>query len=237
MGRPGRQKRFTVTLRSLLFGVLLIPINVYWVTLVEVKYYSMDGSCLPLFIEPVFILFVVTCLNFILKWLTPRSALNQAELLIIYIMLVVSMTFAGHDTFQNLFGQISHAFWFATPENEWEQLFFRYIPAWLTVADKPVLEGDYNGDSSVYNERNFLPWVEPLLLWGAFFIALVIMMLCLNTLIRRRWTEHEKLAYPIIQLPLGMTERGGSALFRSKIMWIGFGLAAIIDIINGLNVL
>jgi len=237
MGRPGKQKRFTVTLRSLLLGVLLIPINVYWVTLVEVKYYSMDGSCLPLFIEPVFILFVVTCLNFILKWLSPRSALNQTELLIIYIMLVVSMTFAGHDTFQNLFGQISHAFWFATPENEWEQLFFRYIPSWLTVADKSVLEGYYNGDSSIYNARNFMPWIEPLLLWGAFFIALVIMMLCLNTLIRRRWTEQEKLAYPIIQLPLGMTEKGGSALFRNKLMWIGFGLAVLIDIVNGLNVL
>ncbi|MFC1718971.1 DUF6785 family protein [Candidatus Poribacteria bacterium] len=72
---------FKVTLRSLLLGVLLIPVNVYWVTLAEVKYYSLDGSCLPLFIEPVFMLFVVTCLNFVLKWFTLRSALNQAELL------------------------------------------------------------------------------------------------------------------------------------------------------------
>ena len=231
------REQFRVTLRSLLLGVLLIPINVYWVTLVEVKYYSLDGSCLPLFVEPVFILFVVTCFNFVLRRFAPRSVLNQAELLIIYIMLVVSMTFAGHDTFQNLFGQISHAFWFATPENEWEQLFFRYIPPWLTVEGKLILEGYYRGESSIYAEQNFWPWVRPLLMWGAFFIALVLMMICLNTLIRRRWTEQEKLAYPIIQLPLGMTARGGSALFKSKIMWAGFAVAAIIDIVNGLNTL
>ena len=231
------RRQFSVSLRSVLLGVLLIPINVYWVTVVEVKYYSMDGSCLPLFIEPVFILFVVTSLNFLLKRFAPRSALNQAELLIVYIMLVVSMTFAGHDTFQNLFGQISHAFWFATPENEWEQLFFRYIPSWLTVKDKNVLEGFYRGESTIYMERNFLPWVKPLLLWGAFFVALVMMMLCLNTIIRRRWTEQEKLAYPIIQLPLGMTREGGSALFKNKLMWIGFGIAAAIDIINGIHTL
>ncbi|MBM3242681.1 hypothetical protein FJZ31_41000 [Candidatus Poribacteria bacterium] len=59
--------QFRVTLRSLLIGALLIPITVYWVTIVEVKYYSLDGSCLPLFVEPVFILFVVTCFNFLLK--------------------------------------------------------------------------------------------------------------------------------------------------------------------------
>jgi len=227
--------QFRVTLRSLLIGALLIPITVYWVTIVEVKYYSLDGSCLPLFVEPIFILFVVTCFNFLLKRFIPRSALNQAELLIIYIMQAVSMTLSGHDTFQNLFGQIAHAFWFATPENEWEQLFFRYIPSWLTVTDKPVLEGYYRGESSIYMEKNFWPWVKPLLMWGVFFLSLVFMMLCINTLIRKRWTEQEKLAYPIIQLPLGMSHEGGSTLFQSKIMWAGFGLAAIIDIINGLN--
>lgn len=237
MVRGQSQYQSRVTFRSLLIGILLIPINVYWVTIVETKYYSLDGSCLPLFVEPVFILFIVTCLNLLLKQLSPKSALNQTELLIIYIMLVVSMTFAGHDTFQNLFGQISHAFWFATPENEWEQLFFRYIPSWLTIENRTVLDGFYKGESSIYNVQNLTPWIKPLLIWGAFFIALVLMMLCMNTLIRRRWTEYEKLAYPIIQLPLGMSRDSGSALFKNKVMWAGFGIAAIIDLVNGLNVL
>ncbi|RKY05220.1 hypothetical protein DRP77_01650 [Candidatus Poribacteria bacterium] len=229
------EERFRVSWRSILLGALLIPVNVYWVTVVEVKYYSLDGSCLPLFIEPVFILFLITCFNFLLKRFAPRSAFNQAELLVIYIMLVVSMTFAGHDTFQNLFGQIAHPFWFATPENEWEQLFFRYIPSWLTVKDKSVLEGYYLGESSIYDPKNFYPWIKPLSLWALFFLTLVFMMLCLNTMVRKRWTEQEKLAYPIIQLPLGMTKEGGSALFKNRVMWMGFAVAATITLINGLN--
>jgi len=84
-------------------------------------------------------------------------------------------------------------------------------------------------------EKNFFPWVKPLLMWGIFFLALIFMMLCLNTLVRKRWTEQEKLAYPIIQLPLGMSHEGGSTLFKSRLMWAGFGLAAIIAIVNGLN--
>ena len=228
---------FKATLRSILIGIILIPINSYWVTIVEVKYYSLDGSCLPLFVTPVFILFFVTCVNFLLLRFSPKNALNQAELLIIYIMVVVSMTFAGHDTFQNLFGQISHAIWFATPENEWEQLFFRYVPSWLTVTDKYVLEGYYRGETSLYDMRIIKPWIEPLLFWGAFFISLTLMMFFLNTFVRKRWTEHEKLAYPIIQLPLGMTQGSGVQLFRNKVMWIGFGIAGIIGIINGFNVL
>ena len=231
------QRRFPVTLRALLLGALLIPINVYWVTLVEVKFYSLDGSCLPLFVEPIFILFVVMGLNFLFRRIVPRSALNQAELLTVYIMLAVSMAFAGHDTFQNLFGQISHAFWYATPENEWEQLFFRYIPDWLTVKQKPILEGYYRGESSIYYDQVIKPWIRPLAIWGLFFLVLVFMMLCLNTMIRKRWTEHEKLAYPVIQLPLGMTEKGGMTLFTNRLMWMGFLVAFAIDVINGLHTL
>ena len=74
-------------------------------------------------------------------------------------------------------------------------------------------------------------------LWFTSFLTAVgIVMLCLNVIVRKQWTEHEKLAYPIIQLPLAITEGGGtSTFFRNRILWIGFALAAFIDILNGLN--
>jgi len=232
------QKRLLgVTWRSLLLGCLLIPINCYWVTIIEVKYYALDGSCLPLFIEPVFMLFVVTFLNFFVSRRRPQSALAQGELLTIYIMLVTSMTFAGHDTLQNMFGTIVHPFWFATAENEWADLFFRYIPEWLTVTDKSVLDGFYEGESSIYNLNNLRPWIKPLLIWGAFFSVLTFLLMCMTIIIRKRWTQEEKLAFPIIQLPLRMTNQrdGKLTFFTSRTMWIGFGVAGIIDIINGFH--
>lgn len=232
------QKRLLgITWRSLLLGCLLIPINCYWVTVIEVKYYALDGSCLPLFIEPIFMLFVVTFLNFLLSRSRPKSSLTQGELLTIYIMLVTSMTLAGHDTIQNMFGTIVHPFYFATPENEWADLFFRYIPGWLTITDKAVLEGFYDGKSTIYTAKNFLPWVKPLIIWGIFFLVLSFFLMCMTIAIRKRWTHEEKLAFPIIQLPLGMTHQreGKLLLFTSKTMWIGFSIAAIIDIINGFH--
>mgnify|MGYP003306109862 FL=1 len=77
-------------------------------------------------------------------------------------------------------------------------------------------------------------WIRPLFFWGIFFLVMMFAMLCINTLIRKRWTEQEKLAYPIIQLPLGLSEDAGIKLLRNRIMWIGFGLAVIIGLINGI---
>jgi hypothetical protein len=226
-----------VTWRALLLGILLIPINVYWMTIVEVKYYSLDGSCLPLFIQPIFILFVIVLVNCLLKRYAPHATLTQAELLIIYIMVAISCTFAGHDTIQNMFGSIAHPFWFATPENEWQELFFRYLPNWLTISDSKSLQGFYEGEASFYTEHNFYTWAKPLAFWGLFFLVMMFMMLCINTLIRRRWTEQEKLAYPIIQLPLGLSEDGGTKLLTDKMMWLGFGIAAVIGLVNGVHFL
>ena len=181
-----------VTPRSILLGILLIPVNVYWMTIVEVKYYSLDGSCLPLFIQPVFILFLLILANLLYRNLWPDTALNQAELLTIYIMVAMSCTFAGHDTMQNMFGAIVHPFWFATAENEWQNLFWHYIPRWLTVTDQQTLKGFYEGESSIYLAQNLLYWIRPLFFWGIFFLVMMFAMLCINTLIRKRWTEQEK---------------------------------------------
>ena len=63
-------------------------------------------------------------------------------------------------------------------------------------------------------------------------------MLCINTIIRKQWTEQEKLSYPIIQLPFEMTRSvNGAGFFRSNLLWIGFGIASGINLIKGLHFL
>ena len=44
-----------------------------------------------------------------------------------------------------------HAFWFATPENEWKQLIWQYLPDWLTIWDYQVLRDYYEGKSSFFS--------------------------------------------------------------------------------------
>ena len=64
-------------------------------------------------------------------------------------------------------------------------------------------------------------------------------MLCINTLLRKQWTDRERLTYPIIQLPLEMTAGANegrlSPLFSNRLFWIGFLLAGTVDVVNGLN--
>ncbi len=231
-----RDKRPGVTARAILIGLVLMPINVYWVTVVEVRWYSLDGSCLPLFITPVFMLFLLAVLNLLLLKFAPKLAFNQAELLVIYLMVVISETLAGHDFVQNLFGVIGHPFRFATAENKWEELFLQYIPRWLAVSDERALRGFYEGDESFLNPANYRPFLVPLLAWGGFLFVLIFVMLCINCLVRKAWTEHEKLSYPLILLPLELTRGQESArYFRNRLMWLGFGVALLIDVVNGCN--
>ena len=131
-----------------------------------------------------------------------------------------------------LVSTLGHAFWFATPENDWKDLFWRYIPRWLAVADKGVLSGYYEGDSTLHTKQHLLGWLTPVLNWFAFLFALLFVMLCITVIVRRPWTEDEKLAYPIIQLPARMTSEG---FFTNRLMWIAFGLVATFDIVNGLH--
>src|SRR6266478_2979165 len=108
-----------VTWRSVLLSLLLMPVNIWWVTIVEVRWYTLDGTCLPLFITPVFFLFVLVLINRALSRWHPRSALRQGELLVVYVALALSCVFAGHDMLQNLIGAMGHAHYYAKPENHW----------------------------------------------------------------------------------------------------------------------
>ena len=225
-----------ITLRAVLLGLLAILVNCYWTTIAEIKYSMGDASTLPLFIYPIFILFIVTGLNLLWKQLSPKSSLRPGELLVIYIMAVVSSTFLGESMIAGMFGNITYPFRYATLENEWNELFLKYIPPWLTAKDEKVLEGFYRGESSLYFIDNLKAWSIPLVAWGTFTFVLVFIMLCASVILRKQWGEREKLAFPIIQLPLGMTDKKSSSqFFGNKMMWIGFAVPFVIDLFNGLG--
>ncbi|MBM3242772.1 hypothetical protein FJZ31_41455 [Candidatus Poribacteria bacterium] len=222
----------SVTLRAIIIGLILIIPNSYF----SVQTYT--PTSMSLVYTVIFNLIILIILNLPLKKFLPKWALSQGELLTIYVMLSLSTVISGLDMIQVLGQLLGHAFWFATPENEWQELFFRYIPKWLAVDDKNILEGYYKGDSSFFTTENIKVWLVPILSWSAFLLMLMFIMLMINVIIRKQWTEREKLSYPIIQLPFIMTEDGGySRLFTNRLLWMGFAVAGGIDLINGLHYL
>ncbi|MCS7065111.1 MAG: hypothetical protein NZL85_02415, partial [Fimbriimonadales bacterium] len=77
--------RMGVRLRALLIGLGLMTLNIFWITTIEVRWYTLDVTSLPIFITPVFTLFVLALINLgVTRW-RPAWRLSAVELLIIYI--------------------------------------------------------------------------------------------------------------------------------------------------------
>jgi len=224
-----------VTLRAVLLSLLLIPANIYWIIEQEVVRYTHPTLMAPIS-NVVFLVFVFTVLSLLLKKFAPKLALSQGELLVCYVMLTAMSSLCSHDMMQILIPTIGHASWFATPENEWAELFHRYLPDRLTISDHGILRGYYEGETTFYTARYIKAWIEPILWWMLFIVVFIFVMLCINTILRKQWAERERLTYPIIQLPLEMTDNR-ARLFKNRLLWIGFSIAALISIINFLNFL
>ena len=206
---------------------------------VEAVWNTGHSTCLSLMWHVVVNLLLLILLNtFLLKRFWPRAAFTQGELITVYVMLSLAGGVAGRDSYQILTPVMGWAFWFATPENEWASLFHRYLPDWLTVQNREVLRPFYLGESTLYSQEHLRAFLSPVLWWTALATALGWVMLCLNLLVRRQWTQHEKLSYPIIQLPLQITREGGElSFFRNRMLWAGFAIGAGIDLMNGLHFL
>ena len=234
MERPA--SRSLVTTRALVLGALLIPFNVYWVMMVEGIWHTGHPSVMSLPWGVVFNIIVLLLVNVGLKRFLPRYALTQAEFVTVYVMVGIAVMLSGHDTLQLGVPNLTHGWWYATDANAWEDLFHKDLPKFATVSDPRILEPYYDGHSTLYTKERILAWYGPVLWWCGVVLAVGLVMVGINVLLRKQWTEREKLGYPIVQLPLAMTAQGGSrSFFGSKTLWIGILLAAALDIYNGLH--
>ena len=222
-----------LTLKSFVVALLLTPINVYWIIQLEVVRYTFPTWTHPLF-NVIFILFWLLLIGRALGKISPALTLSQQEFFTVYFILCIVTCLCSYDIMEILIPILGHPFRFATPENDWRELFWKHLPEWLTVRDEETLIGFYEGNSSLYAAENFKAWLIPAFAWISFLFVLMIVMLCIITLLRVQWTEHERLTYPLIQLPMEMTNPK-SRFFKNQLMWIGFGIAVLISTINLLN--
>ncbi|MDW8105067.1 MAG: DUF6785 family protein, partial [Armatimonadota bacterium] len=74
-----------VTLRSVLIGSILIPVNTYWIIQVEGIWHRNHATAMSLFWNTVFCLMILILVNVLfLKRFLPRYAFTQGELIVIY---------------------------------------------------------------------------------------------------------------------------------------------------------
>ena len=216
-------------------GSVLILLTCYWIISAEnrVVWELTDFSIFP---TVIFTFFLLAVLAPFLRRLFKRAAPTARELALTYIMVSVATALAGHDIVRQLVPMIANAGWYATPENEWADIFFRFLPAWLTITDRKILQGYFEGDDTFWQPHYMEAWFWPIVAWSGLVIVLLFMMLCINIIIRKQWIDHEKLSYPLTTLPVELLGNT-SALFRNKLIWLGFGIAFGLEILSGLNYL
>ncbi len=226
---PGR-----VTLRAVAIGLILVPFNVYWVLAAELRWYVIL-TLNPLFVTPIFYLFLLVGVNAFLRKRAKRHVFTSAELLIIYLILVVSCTVATHDFEINLMTAVAWPRWFATPSNGWDNSLLPHLPHWLFVWDKALLAGAFTGKAQLYRPAVLAMWFAPMAFWTLFIMVIGWSFLCINVLVRRAWVDHIRLSFPITRLPVMLIEEQGEGL-KSRTLIAGALVAASLDILNGLHV-
>ena len=234
-----------ITLRATLIGILLIPFNSYWVLHLSYIWDSNRPTSLALLFNVLFTLLVLIGFSTILRRLRPNLAFTQSELLTIYAMLCQASVFAGRDMLQVLVPLMGNGFWYATTENEWAQLFHQHLPEWLVVGKQEILRGFYEGESTFYLQTHIDAWLPPTLIWVGFCLVIGVTMLCLNVLLRKQWQEHERLTYPIAQLPYEITRAASNVgnhlsttsnlFFNRRMMVVGISIAAVLNLIYSLH--
>ena len=188
----------------------------------------------------VFLLFIlVFFVNTPLKLVNRRWALAPQELVVIYTMMIVASAIPTTGVTAQLIPFLAGVFYYATPENDWAHLIQPFLKDWLVPQDEAAIryffEGLPAGASVPWGA-----WMVPLLAWGSFMVALYLMMVSTAILVHRQWEHHERLVYPLVQLPLDLVSEDGSGspfnrFMKSPLMWVGFAIPFIVLSFGPLN--
>ena len=231
----------SVTPRALLLGMALMPVNAYWVIMMENIRYSAHPTTISLFFNCIFILVVLTGINGLVARVRPRWAFAQGELLLVYAMLCIGSCMAGHDFIQMLVPNLTWPLAQSNTSNNYLPLFGRYLPLWAMVPGIDKRSAYYLGHGH-FDLAALHAWLPAILIWTGFVVVLLWTMQCVNVLIRKQWTDNERLTYPLTKIPLEITDaqpfgRGRSSvpLTKSRLFWLGFFVAAAMDTMNSLN--
>ena len=228
------------SLRGLLIGVALcLAIGLLAPWGIVFNYYWIGFN--PSSPAALFLLFVLTfVLNGIAGLVSRHFELGNADLVLIYCMLLMAVTVPTWGLMFFLIGTLVYPFYYATPENNYAELFYDSIPGWMVPADMEAITDYYEG----LPQGAAIPWsvwFEPMAYWLALIVVMGFMLICMSAILHRQWSGHERLAYPMSQLPQSMIERGPdprtrlAPFFKNRWTWLGFALPFILLSLNACN--
>jgi hypothetical protein len=222
---PGEESASaTVTRRALVIGMAMAAWVTLWPSYTSLILRSTRADYAHLSVALLIPFVCLLAFNILLE--RRGYGLSPSELLIICCIGMVAAFMQGEWLSNYLITVLAVPHYFASPENRWDDLILPHMPDWAVVADRQSAAGLFEGLSPGHLFP-WAAWVRPLFWWGTFLAAVLSVSLCLNVILRKQWTEHERLAYPIARALFEITGVAGSrgtleTLCRSRLFQVGF---------------
>lgn len=232
--------------RAIILAIVLVPLNCIWLSQMEMATQYAAGygggpypTTFSLFANVVVLLLILRGLNGLLQRLAPAWALNPGELMVLYITLCVASAVDAIDFIDVLVPMITHVHRYSDPTagRPYGDEIIPYIPTWFTLSNPEALKAWHEGQpESFWRLATLRAWAAPLGVWGSVIVVMLGVMLCLTALLRVKWVDEERLAYPITYIPVQICQ-SGRGIFGNRLLWLGVALSGGLSLLNGLAVL
>ncbi len=180
-------------------AIIVAPIVCIIIWQAEIVLHAADLASVSLTFPGVWALLLMLGVRMFYKRLSRRA------IILIYCAIAGTVGICTMGMVQFLITTLLAPYHFATPANRFEE-FWSSIPSWAAPKGHAVVKGFFLGHSSLYDPEIWHAWLVPVLAWGGFLITFLAAQYCLAHLFYPRWSREERLTFPIVQLPLMLTE-------------------------------
>src|SRR5579875_1081375 len=215
--------------RAFILALLLSLLAGFWVRRSEIMVLATQITESVPAIPGLAALALLIALNYLFRNLRKARPFSTAELLTVFLFVTVSTTIMGIGVTQFLFSLMTLPFYLKTKDIVPNRA---YLPKWLAPHNLQAIKHLYEGAPNGVVPWHL--WIVPCLCWLGFFLALWWCLASLMGLLYHAWADDERLSFPLVALPLEMsqTDAQGPPFFRNPLMWSGFALAAVYNLIN-----
>lgn len=240
---PKASVPFGLRARALVVAIPLLAAICFVSVYADMVSKTVQFGVLQLAPPAVAALFFLALLNRGLARLFRRDLLSRADILIVYVMLLVGVMVSTRGVVEKVIPPLAYLPYYAKETNQFHEYITRHLPAWavpytpsaaLTLPDtiRRYYEGLRPGETIPFHI-----WVGPLLAWFVLVGCAIIVFLSLATILRRRWMDDERLTFPLTRLPLAIIndEIEQQPFLRNRVMWFGFSVPVVVFLMNGLN--
>ena len=162
--------------------------------------------------------------------------LRRGEIVVMFTMALIGATMPTYFI-GKLVANFAVPYYLATPENQWASYYEPHLPSYAVMPPGDALlwffEGIPRGVPIPWDA-----WIVPVFWWLSVIAAFYGCCMFLMVILRKQWIEHERIDYPLMEMPLAVMEADDrSGFFAIPIMnkplfWVGFSVTLFIIMWN-----